>query len=144
MSDPYDLERFVIAQDPVYERVIAELAAGRKRSHWMWFVFPQLSDLGRSTMARRYAIASLAEARAYLAHVVLGSRLLECTGLVLDAEGRSITDLFGTPDDLKFRSSMTLFDAATDADESWFRAALEKYCGGGPCPLTLRNLSGQT
>lgn len=143
MTDPHDLERFVTAQDPVYENVVAELAAGRKRSHWMWFVFPQLAGLGSSAMAHRYAIGSLAEARAYLDHPVLGARLVECTGLVLDVQCRSIREILGAPDDLKFRSSMTLFDAATDT-ETRYREALEKYYGGAPCPRTRDALSGRT
>jgi uncharacterized protein (DUF1810 family) len=109
----------------------------------MWFVFPQLSGLGLSPMARRYAIGSLAEARAYLAHPVLGARLVECTGLVLDVADRSITAVLGSPDDLKFRSSMTLFDAAADA-ETWFREALDKYYDGAACERTLARLSGRT
>jgi uncharacterized protein (DUF1810 family) len=109
----------------------------------MWFVFPQLSGLGLSPMARRYAIGSLAEARAYLAHPVLGARLVECTGLVLDVADRSITAVLGSPDDLKFRSSMTLFDAAA-ADRALFREALEKYYDGAACTRTLEALSGRT
>ncbi|MGZ9116799.1 MAG: DUF1810 domain-containing protein, partial [Methylocystis sp.] len=106
-DDPYDLARFVAAQKPVYEKVRAELAAGRKRSHWMWFFFPQLEGLGASAMAQRYAIHSRAEAAAYLAHPVLGPRLKECVGLVNKVEGRSAHEIFGSPDDLKFHSSMT-------------------------------------
>lgn len=143
MSDPHDLERFVTAQHRAYEDVVAELTAGHKSSHWMWFVFPQISGLGSSAMARRYAVASLAEARAYLAHPLLGARLVECTSLVIDIEGRSITEILGTPDDLKFRSSMTLFDAASDT-ATWFREALDKYYGGNPCARTLDKLSART
>jgi uncharacterized protein (DUF1810 family) len=123
-----DLQRFVDAQARVIDRVRAELKAGAKKSHWMWFVFPQVKGLGHSETARRYAIASLEEARAYLAHPVLGPRLRECTRLVLAAKGKTLTDIFGTPDDLKFRSSMTLFAHATS--EPVFREALEKLCGG--------------
>ena len=109
-DDPFDLERFVEAQASVYPQVVAELTAGRKRSHWMWFVFPQLRGLGHSAMAERYGISGAAEARAYLADPLLGPRLLECTDLVLAIEGKSATDIFGQPDDLKLRSCMTLFE----------------------------------
>ena len=112
--DPYDLRRFVEAQDPVFEQVCSELRAGRKQSHWMWFVFPQLKGLGHSAMAHRYGIASLAEAEAYIKHPILGLRLRECTRLVNLVEGRSIEQIFGYPDDLKFRSCMTLFVQADD------------------------------
>jgi uncharacterized protein (DUF1810 family) len=115
-----------------------ELKAGRKQSHWMWFVFPQIAGLGRSPMAQHYAIQTLAEARAYLAHPLLGARLRECTQAVLDAEGRTARDIFGSPDDLKFCSSMTLFDLASPGDI--FRAALEKYFSGNADPLTLKEL----
>jgi len=139
MSDPYDLQRFVEAQDRVYPRVVAELRAGRKTSHWMWFVFPQVAGLGSSPMAQRYAIASIDEARAYLAHPVLGGRLRECTQLVLDVKGREIGDILGYPDDLKFRSSMTLF-AAVDGAPVLFDAALQQYFGGTPDAKTLELL----
>jgi len=129
MADPFDLERFVVAQAPVIERVRTELAAGRKRSHWMWFVFPQIAGLGHSPMAQHYAIASLAEARAYLAHPLLGARLRECTGFVLATHGKTVHDIFGSPDDLKFRSCMTLFAEAAP-DEELFAAALSKYFSG--------------
>jgi uncharacterized protein (DUF1810 family) len=129
MADEYDLDRFVTAQEPVLTQVHQELAAGRKRSHWMWFVFPQLAGLGHSAMARQYAISSLAEARAYLEHPVLGGRLIELTKLVNQVNGRSIHDIFGSPDDLKFHSSMTLF-AQARPDEPVFREALDKYFGG--------------
>ncbi len=108
MSDAFDLDRFVRAQDPVLAQVRRELGEGRKRSHWMWFVFPQLRGLGRSAMAQHYGIGSLDEARAYLAHPVLGPRLVECTGLVNRVEGRSVHEISGGPDDLKFHSSVTL------------------------------------
>ncbi len=127
--DPFHLERFVEAQDGVYARVCEELRAGEKRSHWMWFIFPQIRGLGRSPMAERFAIESLEEARAYLTHPVLGARLRECTGLVNAVEGRSASEIFGFPDDLKFHSSMTLF-ARAEEGETVFREALEKYCGG--------------
>ncbi len=129
MADPFDLDRFVRAQDPVLDQVRRELADGRKRSHWMWFVFPQLRGLGRSATAQHYGIGSLAEARAYLAHSVLGPRLAECTELVNRVEGRSVHQIFGSPDDLKFHSSMTLF-AAADPEAPEFREALDKCFAG--------------
>ena len=136
MDDPYDLERYVRAQDPVFAQVCAELGAGRKQSHWMWFIFPQLRGLGSSPMAERYAIGSLAEARAYLAHPLLGERLRTCTRLVNRVEGRTAQAIFGYPDYLKFRSSMTLFArAAADASQP-FDEALAKYFAGEPDPLT--------
>lgn len=125
-GDPHKLQRFIDAQDPVYETVTAELMSGRKQTHWMWFVFPQLAGLGHSPMAREYAIASGDEAKAYLDHPVLGPRLRECTQLVLDIQGRTLQDIFGSPDDLKFRSSMTLF-AGVAQNHSLFAAALKKY-----------------
>jgi len=136
MNDPADLERYVRAQGPVFGQVCAELAAGRKQSHWMWFIFPQLRGLGSSPMAERYAIGSLAEARAYLAHPLLGERLRTCTRLVNRVEGRTAQAIFGYPDYLKFRSSMTLFArAAADASQP-FDEALAKYFAGEPDPLT--------
>ena len=140
-DDPFDLQRFVAAQDGVYEQVCDELHDGRKASHWMWFVFPQLRGLGRSAMATRYGIASLEEARAYLRHPLLGARLHECTQLVLRVEGRSITQILGSPDDMKFRSCMTLFQRA-DAGVALFDEALRKYFGGAPDPRTLELLRG--
>lgn len=139
VDDPFNLRRFVEAQASVYERVLGELAGGRKRSHWMWFVFPQIAGLGASPMAQRYAITSLAEAAAYLAHPVLGPRLKECTRLVNAIEGRSIHDIFGSPDDMKFHSSMTLF-AESAPDNADFRAALDKYFAGTLDPATLSRL----
>jgi uncharacterized protein (DUF1810 family) len=138
-----NLERFVEAQAPVYPRALAELAAGRKQSHWMWFVFPQLSGLGRSPMAQHYAIHSLEETRSYLAHPLLGARLKECTSTVLGVIGKSAHEIFDTPDDLKFHSSMTLF-AHTAPDEPLFRAALEKYFGGAEDARSLEILSRLT
>jgi uncharacterized protein (DUF1810 family) len=129
-ADPFDLGRFVQAQDPVFESVEAELHAGRKRSHWMWFVFPQLRDLGRSGTARFYGVTSLEEAKAYLAHPVLGPRLTVCTNLVLAVKNASLTQIFGTPDDLKFCSSMTLFALAAGDNTSIFGVALQRYCSG--------------
>ncbi|XXY52093.1 DUF1810 domain-containing protein [Sorangium sp. So ce269] len=136
MPDPYDLQRFVDAQAPVYDRVVAELRRGHKTSHWMWFIFPQLQGLGHSAMARRYGIASKAEAEAYLQHPTLGPRLLECARLVNQIEGCSLLDIFDSPDDMKFCSSMTLF-ARVAPDNEVFRAALDKYCGAEPDPRTL-------
>ncbi|AKM05389.1 MULTISPECIES: DUF1810 domain-containing protein [Burkholderia cepacia complex] len=129
MDDPHDLQRFVDAQNSVYAQVCDELKNGHKRSHWMWFVFPQIEGLGDSAMAQRYAISTLAEAVAYLQHPLLGERLRECTRLVNQVEGSSIQTIFGYPDYLKFRSSVTLFAHAT-ADNTVFIEALEKYFGG--------------
>jgi uncharacterized protein (DUF1810 family) len=137
---PHDLQRFVAAQDPVVDQVREELRAGRKRTHWMWFVFPQVEGLGSSRRARKYAIGSRAEAEAYLAHPTLGPRLRECTGLVNDVEGRSATEIFGSPDDLKFRSSMTLFEAVADESEP-FPTALERFYDGDRDPKTLAFLA---
>ena len=138
-NDRYDLQRFVEAQSGWHEQVCRELEEGRKRSHWMWFIFPQLKGLGHSAMAERYGISSRGEAEAYLAHSVLGARLRHCTELVVAVEGRSVEQIFGSPDDLKFRSSMTLF-ASVDAGGSVFARALGKYFGGRPDPLTLERL----
>ncbi|KVG30402.1 DUF1810 domain-containing protein [Burkholderia diffusa] len=139
MNDPYDLQRFVDAQDPVYAQVCDELKSGLKRSHWMWFVFPQIEGLGDSAMAQRYAISTLAEAVAYLQHPLLSKRLRECTRLVNQVEGRSIQTIFGYPDYLKFRSSVTLFAHAT-ADNAVFVGALEKYFGGEADHNTLARI----
>lgn len=136
MSDPHDLDRFVTAQAPVIGQVLDELRAGRKRSHWMWFVFPQLQGLGLSAMAQRYGIASLAEARAYLAHPVLGPRLLACCGLMLQVQGRSAQAILGSPDDLKFRSCCTLFALAAP-HEPVFQQCLDRFYGGLPDPRTV-------
>jgi uncharacterized protein (DUF1810 family) len=140
-DDPFELKRFVDAQDPVYGSVVDELRGGRKRSHWMWFVFPQLLGLGGSPMAARYGIASLEEARAYLHHDLLGPRLRECTELVNGVQGRSVAEIFGSPDDLKLCSSMTLFALAAD-DNHDFVELLDKYYRGRRDPLTLAQLSG--
>ena len=139
MSDPYDLQRFVDAQNPVYDKVCSELGDGRKKSHWMWFVFPQIAGLGSSQLARKFAISSLSETVAYLAHPVLGPRLAECTRLVNLVDGRPIEQIFGYPDDLKFRSSMTLFAHATP-DNRVFIDALQKYCKSEFDPTTLARL----
>jgi uncharacterized protein (DUF1810 family) len=135
-DDPHDLERFVHAQRDTYAQALAELRAGRKRSHWMWFVFPQLAGLGHSGMARRYAIASLDEARAYLAHPVLGPRLVECARALLAIEGRTATQVLGSPDDLKLRSCATLFECVAPPG-SPFAAVLDRFCGGGRDAATL-------
>lgn len=142
-ADPFDLRRFTDAQDRVYDTVLAELRNGAKRSHWIWFVFPQLRGLGRSSTAQRYGVSSLAEARAYLAHPVLGLRLRECTGLVAAIDGRSVDEIFGWPDNLKVRSSMTLFARATDDPEiqAEFRAVLDKFYGGEEDPATVELLN---
>ena len=129
MNDRYELKRFVDAQEDVYEQACAELRAGKKRSHWMWFVFPQIRGLGSSPTAVRFAISGMEEARAYLEHPMLGSRLRECTGIVVGVEGRSVEQIFGYPDDLKFHSSITLFAKAA-AEAGVFGEALEKYFGG--------------
>jgi len=139
MHSESDLERFVEAQDAVYESVRRELRAGRKATHWMRFVFPQLRGLGRSATAEYYGIGSAAEALAYLDHPVLGARLRECVALVLGAKESTAHRIFGSPDDLKFRSSMTLF-AAVAPSEPLFRQALDKYYGGEPDPLTAARL----
>jgi len=138
-SDPCNLQRFIEAQEKVYDRVVGELRRGRKTSHWMWFVFPQIKGLGHSAMAVRYAIQSPAEARAYLRHPVLGPRLRECTALVNAVEARSIEEIFWSPDDLKFRSCMTLF-AQTAEDNQVFIEALRKYFGGSEDARTLEHL----
>jgi uncharacterized protein (DUF1810 family) len=136
-----ELERFVAAQDPVFTEVCAELAAGHKRSHWMWFIFPQLRGLGSSPTAQRFGISSLEEARAYLAHPLLGERLRRCTELVNRIEGRSVQEIFGYPDYLKFRSSMTLFAFAAAAGGSGpFRQALAKYFAAEEDALTRQLL----
>jgi uncharacterized protein (DUF1810 family) len=132
----YDLGRFVAAQDGIYQQVVSELSAGRKRSHWMWFIFPQLAGLGLSATAQHYAISGLAEARAYLAHPVLGARLRECSALVLAVQGATVHGIFGSPDNMKFRSSMTLF-AQASPEEALFRNCLDKYFGGVPDQATL-------
>ena len=139
MNHPYNLQRFVDAQASVYEQVRRELTAGSKTTHWMWFIFPQIKGLGSSAMARNYAISSRAEAETYLAHPLLGSRLRECTALVNRVQGRSIEQILGHPDDIKFRSSMTLFAHATPENQLFLRA-LEKYFGGEFDPLTLERL----
>lgn len=129
MTDPFNLQRFVDAQAPVYAEVLDELCAGAKTTHWMWFVFPQLKELGKSPLAKKYGIASLAEALAYLEHPLLGQRLLECTERMLALQGKTALEILGNPDDLKFHSCMTLFMAARPDLPIW-DAALRKYFGG--------------
>ena len=136
MNDSYPLERFSTAQDPVYAQVIAELAAGQKRGHWMWYIFPQIRGLGSSPMAEKFAIASRDEARAYAEHSILGARLRQCTELAINAQGRCVEQIFGFPDNLKFRSSMTLF-MATAAEPGLFGEAIAKYFDGKPDQRTL-------
>jgi uncharacterized protein (DUF1810 family) len=143
-GDPYNLDRFLQAQHDCYTRVLAELAAGEKTSHWMWFIFPQLRGLGLSATAQHFGLAGLDEARAYLAHPLLGQRLRECARALLPIEGRSAHQIFGSPDDLKLRSCLTLFAAVAasgpGADERLFGEALGKYYGGEPDPRTLELL----
>jgi NAD(P)-dependent dehydrogenase (short-subunit alcohol dehydrogenase family)/uncharacterized protein (DUF1810 family) len=139
MTDTFSLERFVDAQAGVYPQVCRELQAGRKESHWMWFIFPQIVGLGQSPMSIRFAIASLDEAKAYLAHLLLGPRLRECARLALEVEGRSARDIFGSIDEMKFRSSITLFGCAA-SDEDVFQRCLDKYFAGAPDPTTLARL----
>ena len=139
MSDPYNLQRFLDAQEGVFAQVCDELAAGRKRTHWMWFIFPQLKGLGSSPTAQLYGISGRDEVEAYLKHPVLGKRLRHCTQLLLEVQGRSIDEIVGDPDNLKFRSSMTLFAQLTKDDEV-FVAALEKFYDGKADPLTLERL----
>ena len=136
LTDPFNLQRFVNAQARCYEQVCRELRASRKSSHWMWFIFPQWIGLGQSPTANFYAIASRREAAGYLAHAILGPRLIECTGLVNTVEGCTVEKIFGYPDDLKFRSSMTLFANVAD-DNTIFLTALEKYFDGKPDQRTL-------
>lgn len=139
MDTEFDLERFVAAQDPVYSTVLGELRTGRKRSHWMWFVFPQVEGLGSSEMARRYAIRSSDEAAAYLAHPVLGPRLRECARLVALHRDKEIGEIFDSPDDRKFQSSMTLF-ADVAPDEAVFQTCLDQFFDGQADPATLARL----
>jgi uncharacterized protein (DUF1810 family) len=138
-TDPYNLKRFLDAQDEVFGQVCTELREGRKRTHWMWFIFPQLKGLGHSTTAEFYALSSLEEAEAYLIHPVLGARLRQCTELVNQIEGRSVDQIFGSPDNLKFRSCMTLF-AQLESDNQVFKDALVKHFGGEADPRTLELL----
>ena len=140
MADPYQLERFVVAQDEgSYRAAVAELRAGRKTSHWMWFIFPQVAGLGRSAAAQHFAISSLDEAQAYLRHPVLGPRLRECVQLLAALDGKSADQILGGVDAMKLRSSLTLFMAAAP-DEPLFRDVLAKYFGGAADQLTLDRL----
>ncbi len=143
MSDIYNLHRFLTAQAPTYNTVLTELRAGRKSSHWIWFIFPQIAGLGHSAMAQQFAIGSLDEAKTYLQHPLLGQRLRECIQLVLDVNGRSADEIFGYPDNLKFRSCMTLFLTAA-TDNTLFKSALDKYFDGQPDQLTLDILAQQS
>lgn len=142
-NDPFNLKRFVSAQAPVFDSALAELAAGSKKGHWMWFVFPQHAELGHSFMAQFYGIGSIEEARAYLDHEVLGERLVRCTKAVLAIEDRSLHAVFGSPDDLKFRSSMTLFASAAPKGDGIFGKALDQCCAGLADEHTLSLLDTQ-
>lgn len=142
LSDPFDLNRFTKAQERVYSSVLAELKSGQKRSHWMWYIFPQIDGLGFSPTSRRYAMKSIEEARAYLDHPLLGKRLVECSEAVLAVEGRSASAIFGYPDDMKLNSSMTLFAVVAEDPESIFVRILEKYFQGERDSRTLRILEG--
>jgi uncharacterized protein (DUF1810 family) len=139
MNDPHNLKRFVDAQEQVFEQALSELRGGRKIGHWMWFIFPQIAGLGRSETAQKFAIASRGEAEAYLAHRILGPRLRECTRAVCHLEGRSAHQIFGDPDDMKFRSCMTLFSKVA-ADNEIFQEAIQKYFQGQFDSLTLERL----
>jgi uncharacterized protein (DUF1810 family) len=141
VDDPYDLERFVAAQNAggTYDRATRELRDGRKRSHWMWFVFPQIAGLGRSEMARTYAISSMEEARAYVAHPLLGPRLVECAGIVAGLQGRTAREIFGEVDAQKLHSSMTLFHRASPGEPS-FRPVLDVYFDGREDPATTQSI----
>lgn len=139
MNDPFDLTRFVVAQQRDYARALDELCAGAKRSHWIWYVFPQLRGLGRSEMAERYGISGIDEARAYLAHPLLGARLEDCVRALLSHRGRPVRQIMGSPDDLKLRSSMTLFQAAAPA-QPLFAEVLQAFYDGEADPATLQRL----
>jgi uncharacterized protein (DUF1810 family) len=144
MSDPFDLQRFIAAQAPVHAQALMELRQGRKRSHWMWFVFPQLRGLGLSQTAQHFGMSGLEDARAYLAHPLLGPRLRACTEAVLAVEGRRLHDIFGSPDDLKFVSSMTLFSIAARDQSSVFDQAIDRSCDGQRDARTLALLRSST
>jgi uncharacterized protein (DUF1810 family) len=136
--DIWDADRFLTAQEPVFATALAELRRGRKESHWMWFIFPQLRDLGRSATARHFGLFSQNEARLYLAHLILGPRLVQATEAVLAIQHRSLAEIFGSPDDMKFRSCMTLFSLVVDDQRAYpFSQALEHFCEGEPDRLTL-------
>jgi uncharacterized protein (DUF1810 family) len=140
MNDPFNLQRFLDAQDPVFEDVLDELRHGQKISHWMWYIFPQIKGLGHSWTAQHYAINSLEEAKAYLEHPLLGKRLRTCTQLVMNIDGRTVRQIFGYPDNLKFCSSMTLFNRVDETDQI-FSKALMRYCEGNPDTRTLDALT---
>ena len=142
-NDPFELERFVAAQAADYQRALEAIRAGRKQSHWMWYIFPQLAGLGSSPTSQRYAIRSLAEARAYLEHPVLGPRLRESVAAVLAVAGRSVHEIFGSPDDLKLRSCATLFAAVVPGD-SVFQRLLDQYFAGEPDPRTVRLIADES
>lgn len=142
-DDPHDLSRFVRAQADDYERALAEIKSGRKRSHWMWYIFPQIEGLGSSSMSRRYSIKSLAEARAYLDHPLLGHRLVECADVALGLKGRSAADIFGSPDDMKLKSCATLFASVSPSD-SVFARLLDKYFMGERDGKTLELLGSRS
>jgi uncharacterized protein (DUF1810 family) len=144
VNDPFNLRRFADAQASVYDMVVNELAAGCKRTHWMWFIFPQLRGLGRSWAAQFYGLVSLEEARAYFAHRELGPRLVACTRSVLAVDRRSLNAIFGSPDDMKFQSSMTIFALAAEENENVFRRALARFCGGSVDGRTLALLNLET
>lgn len=137
MPDSFSLERFITAQEGIFETAFRELTCGRKESHWMWFIFPQIAGLGSSAMAQRYAIQSRAEAEAYLRHPILSRRLSQCAEALLAVEGKSASEIMGYPDDMKLRSSMTLFGAVSDQSENVFRRVLDKYYGGDADEKTL-------
>jgi uncharacterized protein (DUF1810 family) len=139
-DDPFDLNRFTMAQERIYSAVLSELKSGRKRTHWMWFIFPQIDGLGHSSTAKHYAIKSIEEARAYINHPVLGTRLMECAEAVLAVEGRSVSEIFGYPDDMKLKSSMTLFASVTKDPHSVFLRVLDKYFQGKQDDRTLQLL----
>jgi uncharacterized protein (DUF1810 family) len=142
-EDPFDLDRFLKAQAPVFDQAVKELKSGRKQSHWMWYVFPQLRGLGFSRLAQFYGIAFIEEARAYLNHSVLGVRLVTTTQIVLDSKAGSLNELFGSPDDLKFFSSMTLFSEAAREQIDLFMQAIDRWCEGKPDEKTLGLLRKQ-
>jgi uncharacterized protein (DUF1810 family) len=139
-AEPFDLGRFISAQNGTFDTALAELRAGEKQSHWMWFVFPQMRGLGMSAMSQKYGIVSLYEAGAYLADPLLGERLKQCTEAVLRVKGRTLAEIFGSPDDMKFRSSMTLFAEATGGNGGIYRQALDRCCGGAMDARTLELL----
>ena len=140
MADPFELQRFLAAQGPVYSSVLVELRAGRKQTHWMWFIFPQLAALGRSPTAKHFGLSGLAEAQAYYDHQLLGPRLVACVRALMHVHGRTAHQIFGSPDDMKLRSCLTLFSRAVPR-EPMFREALAKYFRGEPDPLTVELLA---